>query len=134
MTTKYAPQQAALRGHMVQLNHMEMYYEEYGSGKPLVLLHGFGGCSQNWHPFVAELSKHHRLILVDLRGHGHSTNPGNRFTHREAAGDVFLLLEKLGIDRFSAMPGALKALKKRKTALVKCGGLRDHSDHHHSLS
>jgi len=103
MTTKYAPQQAALRGHMVQLNHMEMYYEEYGSGKPLVLLHGFGGCSQNWHPFVAELSKHHRLILVDLRGHGHSTNPGNRFTHREAAGDVFLLLEKLGIDRFSAM-------------------------------
>lgn len=80
-----------------------MYYEEYGTGKPLVLLHGFGGCGQNWHPFIAELSKHYRLIVVDLRGHGNSTNPDNTFTHREAANDMFLLLEKLGIDRFSAM-------------------------------
>jgi len=103
MTTKYAPPQTAMHGRVVQLNHMEMYYEEYGAGQPLVLLHGFGGCSQNWHPFIAELSKHHRLVLVDLRDHGYSTSPGNRFTHREAAGDVFLLLEKLGIGRFSAM-------------------------------
>ena len=80
-----------------------MYYEEYGVGKPLVLLHGFGGSAQNWHPFTARLSGHHRLIVVDLRGHGYSTNPGNRFTHREAASDVFLLLEKLGIGHFSAM-------------------------------
>ncbi len=80
-----------------------MYYEECGTGKPLVLLHGFGACSQNWHPFAARLSEHYRLIMVDLRGHGHSTNPVNKFTHREAAGDVFLLLEKLGIKQFSAM-------------------------------
>lgn len=80
-----------------------MYYEEHGVGKPLLLLHGFGGCSQNWHPFIASLSEQHRLIIVDLRGHGYSTNPDNRFTHREAASDVFLLLEKLGVDHFSAM-------------------------------
>ena len=90
-------------GHTVQINDIEMYYEEYGAGKPLVLLHGFGGCVQNWHPFTAELSKYYKLIAVDLRGHGYSTNPENRFTHREAAGDVFLLFEKLGIDHFSAM-------------------------------
>jgi pimeloyl-ACP methyl ester carboxylesterase len=80
-----------------------MYYEEYGVGKPLVLLHGFGGCVQNWLPFTAKLSERHRLIVVDLRGHGHSTNPENKFTHREAANDVFLLLEKLGVGHFSAM-------------------------------
>jgi pimeloyl-ACP methyl ester carboxylesterase len=80
-----------------------MYYEEYGVGKPLVLLHGFGGCTQNWHPFTAELAERHRLIVVDLRGHGHSTNPEKKFTHRQAANDVFLLLEKLEVDRFSAM-------------------------------
>jgi len=80
-----------------------MYYEEYGVGKPLVLLHGFGGCVQNWHPFTAKLSERHRVIVVDLRGHGHSTNPENKFTHREAASDVFLLLEKLGVGQFSAM-------------------------------
>jgi pimeloyl-ACP methyl ester carboxylesterase len=103
MATTYAPKQAAPRGKTVQINAIEMYYEDYGVGKPLVLLHGFGGCVQNWLPFTAELSERYRLIVVDLRGHGHSTNPENRFTHREAAGDVLLLLEKLGVGRFSAM-------------------------------
>jgi len=103
MKTTYAPKQTNTIGHTVQINNIDMYYEEYGVGKPLLLLHGFGGCSQNWHPFTAKLSERHRLIVVDLRGHGYSTNPENKFTHREAANDVFLLLEKLGIDQFSAM-------------------------------
>ena len=103
MTTTHAPKGATTRGHTVQINSIEMYYQEYGVGKPLVLLHGFGGCAQNWHPFTARLSERHRLIVVDLRGHGHSTNPENKFTHREAASDVFLLLEKLGVGHFSAM-------------------------------
>jgi pimeloyl-ACP methyl ester carboxylesterase len=101
--TTYAPKRTTTCGHTVQLNDIEMYYEEYGAGKPLVLLHGFGGCTQNWHPFTARLSERYRLIVVDLRGHGHSTNPGSTFTHRDAAGDVFLLLEKLGVGHFSAM-------------------------------
>lgn len=103
MKTKYAPKQTSTRGHTVQVNNIEMYYEEYGAGKPLVLLHGFGGCTQNWHPFTATLSERHRLIVVDMRGHGYSTNPENKFTHQQAASDVLLLLEKLGIDHFSAM-------------------------------
>jgi pimeloyl-ACP methyl ester carboxylesterase len=103
MTKTYASKQTVSSGHSVQISNMEMYYEEYGVGKPLVLLHGFGGCTQNWYPFTDKLSEHYRLIVVDLRGHGHSTNPGNKFTHREAASDVFLLLEKLGVGQFSAM-------------------------------
>lgn len=103
MTMTYAPKQTATRGHTVQINDIEMYYEEYGVGKPLVLLHGFGGCAQNWLPFTAKLAERHRLIVVDLRGHGRSTNPENKFTHREAASDVLLLLEKLGVGHFSAM-------------------------------
>jgi len=103
MATSNAPQQTAARGHVVRVDNIDMYYEEYGVGEPLVLLHGFGGCAQNWHPFVDELSERHRLLVVELRGHGHSTNPDNRFTHREAAGDVFRLLDKLGVEHFSAM-------------------------------
>lgn len=80
-----------------------MHYQEYGAGTPLVLLHGFGGSGQNWHPFLAALSEHYRLIVVDLRGHGASTNPENRFTHRAAANDVLMLLDELGIGDFSAM-------------------------------
>jgi pimeloyl-ACP methyl ester carboxylesterase len=103
MAKTYAPKLTTVHGYSVQTNNVELYYEEYGAGKPLLLLHGFGGCSQNWHPFIARLSEQYRLIVVDLRGHGYSTNPENQFTHREAADDVFLLLEKLGVDQFSAM-------------------------------
>ncbi len=103
MATPLAPKRKSPRGHTVQVNDIEMYYQDTGHGRPLVLLHGFGGSSQNWRPFTAKLAKHHRLILVDLRGHGDSTNPVNKFTHRQAARDVFLLLDKLGIDHFSAM-------------------------------
>lgn len=103
MKSTYAPKQTVARGRVVELGHLQLYYEEYGEGKPLLLLHGFGGSAQNWHPFVAELSVRYRLIVVDMRGHGYSSNPENKFTHREAAGDVFLLLGKLGIDHFSAM-------------------------------
>ncbi|HTM99845.1 MAG TPA: alpha/beta hydrolase [Pedobacter sp.] len=103
MTKTYAPKQTNVSGQSIEVGNIEMYYEEYGTGKPVVLLHGFGGCVQNWHPFINDLSAQHRLIIVDLPGHGYSTNSDNTFTHREAANDVFLLLEKLGINEFSAM-------------------------------
>ncbi|OYU95486.1 MAG: alpha/beta hydrolase [Bacteroidetes bacterium B1(2017)] len=103
MAKNYAPKQRHKNGHLVQLANLELYYEEYGQGKPLLLLHGFGGCTQNWQPFVAEFAKHFRLLLVDLRGHGYSTNPSNTFTHAQAAEDVFELLESIGVSEFSAM-------------------------------
>ncbi len=103
MTKNSASNRPTDCGHIAQINNIEMYYEEYGAGNPLVLLHGFGGSTKNWHPFVDRLSQRRRLILVDLRGHGHSTNPENKFTHRQAASDVFMLLEKLGVDCCSAM-------------------------------
>lgn len=90
-------------GHLVSVGKLELYYEDYGVGEPLVLLHGFGGSGRNWAPFTEELSQRYRLVVVDLPGHGHSTNPDGRFTHRDAAADVFRLLDTLGVGRFSAM-------------------------------
>lgn len=57
MATMYAPRRTTAPGQTVQLGNMEMYYEESGVGKPLVLLHGFGGCTQNWAPFTGEFSQ-----------------------------------------------------------------------------
>jgi pimeloyl-ACP methyl ester carboxylesterase len=99
----FAVEPEIANGRTVEVNGIQMYYQERGTGTPLVLLHGFGGCGQNWQPFVGQLSEHFRLIIVDLRGHGHSTNPTKIFTHRQSARDVFSLLDSLGIDRFSAM-------------------------------
>jgi pimeloyl-ACP methyl ester carboxylesterase len=89
-------------GHLAQVNGIEMYYEEYGQGEPLVLLHGFFGSGANWAPFIPELAQSYHLIIPDLRGHGRSTNPRNEFTHRQSALDVYALMDRLGIGRFKA--------------------------------
>lgn len=90
-------------GLTVTVNGMEMYYEEYGQGQPLVLLHGFGGSGQVWKVFIPGLAKYFRVIVPDLRGHGRSNNPTNQFTHRQSALDIFALLDKLQVRQFMAM-------------------------------
>ena len=89
-------------GQYASVNGMEMYYEVYGEGEPLALLHGFFGTGFIWRQFIPEWSKHYKLIIPDLRGHGHSTNPLDTFTHKQAALDVYALLDHLGIDTFKA--------------------------------
>ncbi len=90
-------------GSTVALNGMEMYYGVSGQGEPLILLHGFNASGRVWAKFVPELSKHFRVIVPDLRGHGRSTNPSNQFTHRQSARDVFALADHLRIEKFRAM-------------------------------
>lgn len=90
-------------GHTAAINGMQMYYEVYGDGSPLVLLHGFFRSTLVWEPYLTELAAHFKLIVVDLRGHGRSTNPTGRFTHSQSARDLFALLDTLGIERFQAM-------------------------------
>ncbi len=50
-----------------------IYFEEYGSGRPLVLLHGFTESLKIWYDYKETLSKNFRLILIDLPGHGKSS-------------------------------------------------------------
>jgi pimeloyl-ACP methyl ester carboxylesterase len=90
-------------GQTVTINEMQMYYVTFGQGQPLVLLHGYTGSSGDWELFLPDLAKEHRLIIPDLRGHGRSTNPSTTFTFRQAALDVFALLDHLGIEQFKAI-------------------------------
>ncbi|MBI2946240.1 MAG: alpha/beta hydrolase [Verrucomicrobia bacterium] len=98
-----APTQAQPEGRLASVNGMQMYYEVYGEGRPLVLLHGFKASSEVWRPIALDFAKQHRVIVPDLRGHGRSTNPAKQFTHRQSALDVFGLLDLLKIDQFSAI-------------------------------
>lgn len=90
-------------GHFADVNGIQMYYEIYGEGDPLIMLHGFTQSSLLWHPFVADFAEHYQLVVPDLRGHGRSTNPTAQFTHRQAALDIFALLDGAGINRFKAI-------------------------------
>jgi len=87
----------------VRIDEMVLAYRTAGEGEPLLLLHGFTGTGEVWASVFDELAPHYRLIVPDLRGHGRSTNPGDTFTHRQAALDIFALLNHLGLDRVKAM-------------------------------
>jgi pimeloyl-ACP methyl ester carboxylesterase len=90
-------------GRVARINGVDIHYRVYGSGDPLLLLHGFGGCGSNWEPFVSALALKYRVIVPDLRGHGWSTNPSHEFTHRQSAEDIRALMDQLGIQRARAM-------------------------------
>jgi pimeloyl-ACP methyl ester carboxylesterase len=82
---------------------MEIHYESSGNGEPLLLLHGFTGAGTNWRLIFDTPPSGYRLIAPDLRGHGYSTNPSQKFTHRQVAEDIYELLDKLGIQKFKAI-------------------------------
>lgn len=93
----------AQNGKFVETNGVKIYYETYGEGKPLLLIHGFSLSHKAWESWVEDLSKHHLLIIPDLRGHGNSTNPSKIFTHKMAALDMYGLMDSLNIDKFDAL-------------------------------
>lgn len=80
----------------VRVNGIDLHYEVSGAGEPLLLLHGFGSCAAEWRAVTAEFAKRYRVIAVDQRGHGQSTNPSGRFTHRQSAEDIRALMDSLG--------------------------------------
>ncbi len=90
-------------GSFVTINKAEIYFEEHGSGEPLLLLHGFINSGRQYSTIIPELVEKYRVIVPDFRGHGYSTNPEKIFTHKQFADDMFALLEHLGIDEYSAI-------------------------------
>ncbi|MEX2301688.1 MAG: alpha/beta hydrolase [Bryobacterales bacterium] len=102
-TAAFAQTAADAPGKTVAVNGIEMYYETSGQGEPLLLLHGFGGSGQAWSRVIPDFAKRYQVIVPDLRGHGRSTNPTNKFTHRQSALDIYALLDALGIKQVKAM-------------------------------
>jgi pimeloyl-ACP methyl ester carboxylesterase len=88
---------------ILPINGIDMHIETRGQGEPLVLLHGFTGAGSDWWHVFNEQPRGYQLIQPDLRGHGRSTNPGDRFTFRQCAADVLAMLDALDIGRFQAI-------------------------------
>jgi len=76
-----------------------LYFEEFGSGIPIVLVHGFPLDHTIWEPVVAPLTKHSRIVLPDLRGFGRSPVPPGKTSIRMMAEDLVVLLDLLKIDK-----------------------------------
>ena len=85
-------------GNFYNKNGVKVYYEIYGEGKPLVLLHGNGGSIRSRAAFIEEFSKKYKVIAFDSRCHGKSDCPVGYLTYEQMADDVNKVLQQLGID------------------------------------
>ena len=80
-----------------------LFFEERGSGEPLLFLHGFTGIGSDWRYIFSTDPEGFHLILPDLRGHGRSTNRSNGFTFRRSAEDMLALIDHLGLSTVKAI-------------------------------
>ena len=82
------------------VNGIKMYYEIYGEGKPLVLIHGGGSTIQTtFGRVIPELAKHRQVIAVELQAHGRTGDRAKDATFEQDADDVATLLKNLHIDK-----------------------------------
>jgi pimeloyl-ACP methyl ester carboxylesterase len=78
---------------------VRLHYEEAGEGPVLVLLHGIGASCRDWDFQLPFFARSFRVIAPDLRGFGQSERSGN-YSVATFAGDIWALLEQLGVGRF----------------------------------
>jgi pimeloyl-ACP methyl ester carboxylesterase len=84
----------------VDVNGVHMYYEVYGEGSPLVLLHGgMMTIDLNFATLIPALATRHTVIGVEMQGHGRTADTGREITPAALASDVVGLLDHLGIER-----------------------------------
>ncbi len=76
---------------------MKLHYREMGEGKPMIILHGLFGFSDNWQTHAKKFAEYYRVILVDLRNHGHS-DWSDDFSYKIMAEDVHELCEDLELE------------------------------------
>src|SRR5271154_2835102 len=78
---------------------IKVYYEVYGEGKPLVLLHGaFYTIEMNWGQLIPELSKTRKVIAIELQGHGHTPFSDRKLDIATLASDVEGVMNYLKVD------------------------------------
>jgi pimeloyl-ACP methyl ester carboxylesterase len=103
---------------------LDLWYEEHGSGEPLILLHGGVGASGMYDPILNRLAAGRRVITVDLPGHGHTADPGRPLRYEEMADQIAGLTGYLGLDQADLMGLSLGGGVALRTAIQHPGLIR----------
>ena len=83
----------------IPANGIKVYYEVYGNGKPIILLHGaFYTIQLNWGELIPELSKTRKVIAIEMQGHGHTPYSDRKLDIVTLAKDVEAVMNYLKID------------------------------------
>jgi pimeloyl-ACP methyl ester carboxylesterase len=83
--------------HRAEINGVSIYYETYGSGPPVLVLHGAGAFLETMHYFITALASSHTVIAVDSRGQGRSTDSADPITYAAMGDDMIKLMDSLHI-------------------------------------
>lgn len=88
-------------GKYVEVNGLKMYYEEYGSGYPLLLIHGGIATIRvmGWTKQIPYFAKYFKIIAPDSRGHGRTNNPTKKFSYKLMAEDMVALIDALKLKK-----------------------------------
>ncbi len=87
----------------ISLNGKNIYYEVYGKGEPLFLLHGYSHSSKYWIPYVSDFEEDFEVYIVDLHGHGKSDVFDKDWSILSVAQNLNDLIEYLEIDKIRAI-------------------------------
>jgi 3-oxoadipate enol-lactonase len=80
---------------IARVNGIEIFYETAGEGDPVLLIHGLGSCTLDWEYQIPDFAQSHRVIAMDVRGHGQSGKPAGPYSVKQFAEDAAALLEHL---------------------------------------
>ncbi|WP_127507498.1 alpha/beta fold hydrolase [Actinoplanes solisilvae] len=86
-------------GEYAEVNGINLYYESHGDGRPLILLHGGLGSGEMFAPIIPRFAANHRVILVDLQGHGRTADIDRPLDIKFMADDVAALIDHLGLEK-----------------------------------
>jgi pimeloyl-ACP methyl ester carboxylesterase len=99
------------------VNGLSLYYEEHGSGEPLVLLHGGISAGEMFGAILPELSANRRVITVDLQGHGGTADADRPLRPQTMADDIAARIEHLGLPDADVMGYSLGGMVALRTAI-----------------
>jgi pimeloyl-ACP methyl ester carboxylesterase len=85
-------------GHYLDTRGFKLYYETYGKGAPLLLLHGNGGSISSMANQIPYFSRNYEVIAIDTRAHGKSKNPSDSLSFEQIVDDFNALLDTLHLD------------------------------------
>jgi pimeloyl-ACP methyl ester carboxylesterase len=86
-------------GHYASLNGIRVYYETYGKGPTLVLLHGGAGSGAQFEHQIPYFAKHYRVVVPDARAQGRTTDGAGPLTYHAMAEDLRALLDHLHVKK-----------------------------------
>jgi pimeloyl-ACP methyl ester carboxylesterase len=95
-TTMYGRSKTA--GNFIKIRGINMYYETYGKGEPLLIIHGNGGSISDFVYQIPFFSKRYKVIVADSRAHGKSIYAGDSLSYEMMADDLNALLDTLQLD------------------------------------